>query len=573
MNFGSVTNPGEQRVFQGYRSYLGFLWHFSRDSRRWLYLAAASAAPLVLLTIGLPAYIGRFIGDLSAHSREDALTATLVVFAILLLRGALEISNRYCMTRLHTGSLQRIRSHCFERLQRMSLSFHLASRSGESGHLIGFDARLAAMGLLQQFQLIVLYPPQLLGLLLLLFYYDVQIAVLSLTIFPAALLGTALLGRKARSSERKFLEADARMMGFAIETLTNVRQIQSMGIESERREQLDLLDARAIFWHQRSAILQSLPGPFAETMIGVGMVLLLLLLAYARGFMRLDFALVALCISALMMMRGPLRGFAAALIESQGARMAVQRLLWTIGGLEDNELQTMPAAFQGRITEICLHDIAFQFENRAPVLQHINACFRAGGLHVVYGASGAGKTTLMDIVAGLYPPNTGRIEIQGTQLDLQNLAAWRRQTGLVSQESLLFDDTIRNNISMGRNDIDESQISQVCHQAGLTDLLQRLPDGLDSNIGEYGRKLSGGERKRVSLARALMRNPQVLILDELTAELDMDSEQVILETLRQLARQYLVIHVSHRLAVREHADHLWLLENGKLIRQTGSGFR
>ncbi|MCB1308555.1 MAG: ABC transporter ATP-binding protein [Leptospiraceae bacterium] len=557
----------DQSTPERIKTYLSFLWKAGSKSRRWLYLAIISTGPILLLTIALPSAVERFLTALTNGARASAIQWTAIVLLCLVGRVGLEIANRYFLTELHAGSLQSIRSRCFEMIQRSSLKMHITTRSGELGNLLGFDSRLAAMGLLQLYQLTILYPPQIAGLLLLILYYDYRLALVAFLFFPVALFGTALISRRARVSERRFLEADAHMMGYAIESLNNVKQIQSMGVETDRRRQLEQLDARSMHWHKRAAVLASMPGPISELIIGTGMIGLILLVGSVNGPFTLDLSLMAVCVSALMMLRMPVRGFAAAYIESQGSFVSVQRLLWATAGASGRPQSQSEVITSERVHEIALSGITFAYDGRRHILKNLSAQFRGPGWYVIYGPSGAGKTTLLDILAGFYPPESGAIHINGNALSLHTLESWRARVGLVAQETLLFDDSIKNNICMGGTEATDDELRAVCAQAGLSELIARLPGGLDFTIGEFGRRLSGGERRRLSLARALIRSPEVLLLDEVTAELDSESEDHILQTLRKLADNYLLIQVSHREPVRLLADAVLEIRDGQLRRR------
>lgn len=227
----------------------------------------------------------------------------------------------------------------------------------------------------------------------------------------------------------------------------------------------------------------------------------------------------------------------------------------------------------------------FQYENTTErVLKDLNLKIKKGQIVAFVGSTGAGKTTLIDLMVGLLKPTGGKILIDRQQLHEENTDAWQRQIAYVPQDIFLFDDTIARNIAMGQTDekIDYQRLEDVTRMADIFDFINtELPDGFEAQIGERGVKLSGGQRQRIGLARALYRNPSVLILDEATSALDTVTEKNIIDSLEKLPKNMTIILIAHRLSTVKHADMIYLLEEGQLVGQgsydllkdTSSAFR
>lgn len=198
----------------------------------------------------------------------------------------------------------------------------------------------------------------------------------------------------------------------------------------------------------------------------------------------------------------------------------------------------------------------------APVLYDVCATFPARSFNAVIGPSGAGKTTLMDILAGLYAPDQGRVLIDDVSLDSVNLTQWRRALGYLPQECLLFHDTIFQNISLGDPGITREQVQIALRQAGAWDFIAALPEGLDTVAGERGSRFSGGQRQRIAIARALVTGPKLLLLDEPTSAMDEETERQFLETVKALSRAVTVVAITHNPAVVKYADHVFRIESG-----------
>ena len=206
--------------------------------------------------------------------------------------------------------------------------------------------------------------------------------------------------------------------------------------------------------------------------------------------------------------------------------------------------------------------------DRTRVLDNVNCMFPVNSFNAIIGPSGSGKTTLLDLVLGFYKPESGRLLVDDVPLDDLDIAAWRDMIGYIPQEGFLLHDSVRNNITLGQ-DMTDAHIMQALAQAGIDDFIRSLPDGLDTVAGERGQMFSGGQRQRITLARALARSPSVLLLDEPTSALDPDTEKALLDTLRLLARRMTIIVISHSERVKAYADHVLVLEHGRIMPQQG----
>ena len=213
--------------------------------------------------------------------------------------------------------------------------------------------------------------------------------------------------------------------------------------------------------------------------------------------------------------------------------------------------------------EIRLESVSFGYTDTM-VLRELDLVVPAGTFVAVQGESGSGKTTMIDLVVGLHDPTSGRVLIDGTDLAEMDLRAWREQIGYVPQEMLLLNDSIRQNVTLGDERITDADVDWALRHAGAWDFISRLPEGVDSPVGERGAKLSGGQRQRIAIARALVTRPALLILDEVTTALDPATEASICATLAALRGEVTILSISHQPAMREVADEAYLMRAGKL---------
>jgi ATP-binding cassette subfamily C protein len=215
-----------------------------------------------------------------------------------------------------------------------------------------------------------------------------------------------------------------------------------------------------------------------------------------------------------------------------------------------------PATFESGCV---FRDVSFSY-GRAPVLRNLNLEIPTRKLTLVIGPSGTGKTTIIDLLLGLYRPQEGEIFVDGVALAEIDLRSWRRSIGYVPQELILLDDSILANITLGDNTIDEQRILEALRLAGAADFIARLPEGLHTEVGEKGARFSGGQRQRIAIARALVHRPKLLILDEVTSALDTVTEQEFCENIREISKSITVLAISHRQAWIDIADNVLLIE-------------
>jgi len=273
-------------------------------------------------------------------------------------------------------------------------------------------------------------------------------------------------------------------------------------------------------------------------------------------------------LAALLMLYAPIKGLSGVHNTIQEGLAAAQRVF----GLLDLEpaIQDRPGALTLApiARDIVYQGVSFTYDHRQ-VLQDIDLTVRRGEMVALVGPSGAGKTTLLNLLPRFYEVDQGGIQIDGHDLREVTLASLRAQIGLVTQQTLLFDDTVRYNVAYGRIEAREEEIISALQAAYAWDFVQTLPEGLDTRIGEQGVRLSGGERQRLAIARALLKDPPILILDEATSSLDSESEREVQQALDRLIKGRTTLVIAHRLSTVRNADRIIVLADGRIV-ETGS---
>jgi ATP-binding cassette subfamily B protein len=403
-------------------------------------------------------------------------------------------------------------------------------------------------------------------MLVVLWLYDVRLALVATAFVPLLLVSVMAHHPAARRLSNEAMERAAQLSAHLVEDISAVETVKAFGIERARAEEGEARLIRVIkeiFSLQKLGISLTTLGTLVTALAGI-------VILWYGGHRVMD---GALSIGELMFfytllghLLGPLERLASVNLKLQDALMAVDRL-YQILELE-LELEAGPARkvpFVGIQSALVMQKVCFGYGSRGNVLDKVNLYVPAGKTIGIVGASGSGKSTLLKLLMGYYQPTEGRILIDGVDMRDFELASLRGQIGLVSQEPFIFNGTLRDNIALGKPGATLAEVLEAARAAGLDEFIAGLPERLETIIGERGANLSGGQRQRLAIARALLRRPDILIFDEATSHLDTATEQAIQNSLRTVLAGKTVIVVAHRLSTVKHADHIYVLQQGRVV--------
>jgi len=395
-----------------------------------------------------------------------------------------------------------------------------------------------------------------------------QLALLSLVLVPPVAGLVALLGRRSRRSSEVMQERLASLTGVLAETLGNIRVVKAFGAEGFEERRFDEENQQYFRAFVRVRRLAALAGPMAEltlVVLAAGVIAYGGYLIYVSHTLRpQDFFLFLVALLSIISPMRNLSGVNATLQEGLAAADRIFRFMDQVP-----EVQSKPGARRasGLTDAIRFENVTFRYGDGPPALDRVDLTIRRGERVALVGLSGAGKSTLVDLLPRFYDPAGGRITLDGVDLREFELASLRALFGIVPQESILFRDTVAANIAYGRDDPDPHRVEQAARAANASSFIERLEHGYDTVIGERGATLSGGERQRLSLARAVYKDPPVLILDEATSHLDSESERVVQEAVEKLMCERTVVLIAHRLSTVLGADRIVVLDQGRVIEQ------
>ena len=409
------------------------------------------------------------------------------------------------------------------------------------------------------------------GLLFVVLQTDWRLAVVSLSVLPFVLVPTLRIGRRIRRTTRTAQDHAAELNQILQETLSGHQVVKSFGTEDIESNRFRAAATRLKRSNLRFVLQQALASPLIEFFAALTIVGLL---TYARTQIKAN-AMTAgeftSFVMALLMLYEPVKrltGIQNIFQQALGASQRVFEYLDRERLVQDRPGATKLSKFE---KEISFANAGFRYPN-APdgfEMKSVNLTVKAGQVAAVVGPSGAGKTTLVNLVPRFYDVSSGSIQIDGKDLRDLKLASLRAKIGIVPQDTFLFNDTIANNIGYGRLEATEEEIREAARNAMAEEFILRLPQGYQTIVGERGTKLSGGQRQRVAIARALLKNAPILILDEATSHLDSESEALVQRGLANLMANRTVLVIAHRLSTVRRADQIIVMERGRVV-ETGT---
>ena len=504
---------------------------------------------------------------------EEFLTTRLLALlsAVLILCNVLSNAFRYLgsmtVETMRTRTLQRMRNDMFERTMSMNVGYFSDQRKGDIMSKITSDVMVVQFCITNTLQVMFREPFLILGYVVMMVNISWQLTVFSILYLPVVALIIGSIVKRLRHPAQQGQERMGEMVSVMEESLSGVKAIKSynaFGYISSKFRKINQVMSDILLSMARK---QQAASPMSE-FLGITAISVVLVFGgslVTKGVMTA--AGFVAYIAAFSQLTRPLRSFIDQFANINQGIAAGERIFSIIDAESAVQDKADAVALEEFKDKIEFKNISFSYDASREVLHDVSFTVRKGETVALVGPSGGGKSTLSELIPRFYDPAVGEISIDGKPLADYTQESLREKMGIVSQDTILFNDSIRANIAMGREDATEEQIVAAAKIANAHDFIMQTEAGYDTNVGDRGMKLSGGQRQRLSIARAVLRNPEILILDEATSALDTESEKLVQEALTSLLEGRTSVVIAHRLSTIHNADRIIVIDSGRIAEQ------
>ena len=519
---------------------------------------ARSAIPFLIKPVVDDIFINKDIGMLKL--------IPLAVITIYLVLGFAMYWQEYLMNYVGQNIIRRLRNRLYDRIQDLPLSFFhrektgvLISRVTNDVNIIKNMVSSAVTGSLKDFFTVI-------GLIFVIFYRDWKMALIALVVLPFAFFPIIMLGRKVRKVTTRTQEAMGGLTSILHETFAGNKIVKAFGMEGHEKERFFRKTLKLFKFELKTVRLKALSSPLMEFLGGMGIAMVI----WYGGYKVISGTSTAgtffSFMAALIMLYAPLKKLSKLNNIIQQGLAGADRVFDILESESDIQEIPNPVKFKRGAHHVIFRNVYFKYDDEM-VLKNINLDVGAGEILAFVGMSGGGKTSLVNLIPRFYDVSKGVILIDDIDIRDASISSLRDQIAIVTQEPILFNDTVRNNIAYGNKNASDRDIENAARAAYAYEFIQNFPDGFDTNIGELGGRLSGGEKQRTCIARALLKDAPILILDEATSSLDAESETLVQKALENLMKGRTTFVIAHRLSTVAYADRIVVIVDGRIVEE------
>ncbi|HXV13823.1 MAG TPA: ABC transporter ATP-binding protein [Candidatus Krumholzibacteria bacterium] len=506
---------------------------------------------------------GAFEGWMYAGDADERLARFIwLLIALMIAKNIFGYVQTYMTEYLEQRVLYRIRRDVYAHILDLPLSYFDRERAGHliskvtndvsmlRGAVIGVAASVLRNALMTLLALTILLT------------VSWRLTLLVLCVVPLNVLLINWVGKKLKRRSRRAQEGMADMTASLEETIAGVRVVKAFDTRSHEQERFGRHSYRHMMHYIRMQMYGALSAPTSELLGTVSFAIVLWYGGQRVITGGLPAENLVMFVAAMLFVVSPLKNLSRLSTVVQQANASAQRVFDLLDVAKEHAVEGRGvAAFEN---EVRFENVSFEYVAGEPVLREVSFVAKKGEVVAIVGSSGAGKTTLVDLIPRFYPPTAGRVTIDGVDTRDVSLSSLRALMGIVTQETILFNDSIYNNIAYGSPNATQEEIERAARAANAHDFIVEFPDGYDTVVGDRGAQLSGGQRQRIAIARAILRDPAILIFDEATSALDSESERLVQEAMERLFAGRTTFVIAHRLSTIRHADKILVLERGRL---------
>ncbi len=514
----------------------------------------------------LPVISGDFLLRLLSIKRESYyIYVPILIVIVFFFKFIFRYFSSYNMNVVGVFVSKDLRNKLYSHLINQSASFFSSKPTGELISRVTNDIDKIQFALSETVGDLIRESFTLLGLIIVIFYQDWSLALFSILLLPLSLIPIVILGKKMKKQGIIGQKKMSEISNVLVETISGNAVVKAFNREKKEEKRFQGKTEEYMNASRKIAKIVNFTSPFMEFLGGVAVALIIYLGTYKINRGIISPGQFTTFLSSLIFMYTPIKILSKVNFNIQQAIVGLERfeeMMSIEPEVKEKEgVQPFPP-FKG---EVEFRNVSFGYGDGTRILKDISFTVKPGEMLAIVGLSGAGKTTLINLILRFYDIQEGQILIDGMDIREGTLESLRAQIGLVPQDIILFNDTIKNNITYGVNGISEDKIVEVSRISMCFDFINKLPEGFNSNIGERGQLLSIGQRQRIAIARAIIKEPPILIMDEATSQLDSESERAIQKAMENLSKNRTIIVIAHRLSTVRKADRIIVLDKGRIV--------
>jgi ATP-binding cassette, subfamily B, bacterial MsbA len=511
--------------------------------------------------------LGRFIaGD--ATPMQALTVLSMAIFAVFMLKNVFDYVHNYLVVMLEQSVTRDLRNRVYAHMLELDLRFYGRTRTGQIINRLTSDTDLLRTLVTRNLANFFTSSLQVLVAVVVLVAISWQLTLLALVVMPLTFVIWRNLLAPLRRGDRRVLEMGGEVTSHLQETVSGVRQVKAAAAERFETGRFRSLTQQYFRSVLRTERVRALASPLAETMGALGTVLLLW---YGGRMVIVDQVLTPgafiLFLGLSLKLYTPAKWLSRFPAIIQPGLSAAERIFEFLDTPVEMVDDVSLREYTGFRDVLLLEGVSFGYTPADRVLRDIDLEVRPGEVVALVGPSGGGKSTLVDLIARFYDPDDGRITIDGVDLREISPRSLRGNLGIVTQETVLFHDTVRANIAYALGDVSDEAVERAARAANAHEFIMQLPDGYATRLGERGTRLSGGQRQRIAIARAILRDPPILIFDEATSALDSESERLVQDAIERLLEGRTVFVIAHRLSTILHADQILVMDRGRIVQR------
>lgn len=521
---------------------------------------------------GLKDYVvGTFNYEVTRRVNEDESSALIfvcaIVVALFFLKNLFGYLAAFFLTFLRNGVLKDLRDTIYEKILALPVSYFSEKRKGDTISRITADVNEVQTSFLSILELVVREPLTMIFTIIFMLVISPQLTLFVFIFLPISGFIISMIGKKLKSQSNQAQEENGYFLSLVEETLSSLKIIK--GFNAEEKFRRKFRDSTGRLKNILDSLInrQNMASPTSEFL---GIFVIVIILWFGGNMVLVEGTLEGATFIAFMALAynilTPAKQISKATYSVKKGDAAAERIFQVLH--TESTIVDAPNAIEKQDFEeaIEIQNIFFRYEDEN-VLKNFSIKVPKGHTVALVGQSGSGKSTIANLVTRFYDVNEGSIKVDGTDIREISKKSLRSLMGLVTQDSILFNDTIRNNVALGKDGATENEIIESLKIANAWEFVQALPNGLETNIGDSGNKLSGGQKQRLSIARAVLKNPPIMILDEATSALDTESERLVQKALENMMRNRTSIVIAHRLSTIQNADRIVVMQNGEIVEQ------